>query len=256
MASAANLDNKHNIGKTDGIKAYIYTLTDPRTNLVRYIGKTINLKSRLTDHLREKLNTHKCNWIAKLKAAGLQPQIEAIEEFYQSQEAEWMEAERFYIEYFRQLGMPLTNLESGGIQGKQQNAETRAKIRAAKLNQSPETRAKISATKTGVKRSDESKARISAYAINRTPEHKAKIQAALMGRKRTEESKLKQSASLKANPSPAGMAALAAGRHLRSSPDAIAKSAAARTGLKRTPEQRKRMSIAAQLRCQRKAMAQ
>lgn len=32
-------------------KKFIYTLSDPKTGLVRYIGKTNNIKNRLKRHL-------------------------------------------------------------------------------------------------------------------------------------------------------------------------------------------------------------
>ena len=48
---------------------YIYTLSDPRNNLVRYVGKTSNPKMRLQNHMNRKHNerTHKRNWIESLK---------------------------------------------------------------------------------------------------------------------------------------------------------------------------------------------
>lgn len=55
---------------------HVYHLVDPRTNVVRYIGKTASPKSRLRAHIqeaREAQNTEKKRWIAELMAAGLQP---------------------------------------------------------------------------------------------------------------------------------------------------------------------------------------
>ncbi len=43
---------------------YIYTLSDPNTNEVRYVGKTINIKRRYKQHLYDKRQTsHKNSWI-------------------------------------------------------------------------------------------------------------------------------------------------------------------------------------------------
>ena len=47
----------------------IYTLTDPITNQVRYVGKSNNPLKRYYKHLNESLKstkTHKNNWINKL----------------------------------------------------------------------------------------------------------------------------------------------------------------------------------------------
>ena len=54
---------------------YIYTLTDPITNQVRYVGKTKNLKQRRHNHLNKCLdkNTHKRNWINSLRKIEKRP---------------------------------------------------------------------------------------------------------------------------------------------------------------------------------------
>lgn len=50
-------------------KVYIYSLEDPETGEIRYVGKANNIKSRFYGHLNEKggKNTHKKNWINFLK---------------------------------------------------------------------------------------------------------------------------------------------------------------------------------------------
>ena len=46
------------------MKYYIYTLTDPRDNTIKYIGKTNDIEKRLYRHLTEKNNnSKKSNWI-------------------------------------------------------------------------------------------------------------------------------------------------------------------------------------------------
>jgi predicted GIY-YIG superfamily endonuclease len=45
---------------------FIYTLSDPRDNLIKYVGKTINLKRRFSEHLKESGNYKKPRWIQKL----------------------------------------------------------------------------------------------------------------------------------------------------------------------------------------------
>lgn len=53
---------------------YIYTLNDPRNNEVRYVGCTINPKSRYSLHLNEKRsNNRKDAWILELKDLNTLP---------------------------------------------------------------------------------------------------------------------------------------------------------------------------------------
>ena len=59
--------------------AYIYGLVDPRNNKIRYVGKTINPKNRLIEHISEskKLNlvNYRLKWIRKLTSLGLEPNM-------------------------------------------------------------------------------------------------------------------------------------------------------------------------------------
>ena len=49
---------------------FIYVLIDPRDNQVRYVGKTNNVLTRLSNHIsnakRIKHNRYVCNWIKEL----------------------------------------------------------------------------------------------------------------------------------------------------------------------------------------------
>lgn len=62
--------------------AYIYGLVDPTNNEIRYIGKTVNPKNRLSGHITEskKLNiTHyRAKWIRKLTSIGFRPEIKFL----------------------------------------------------------------------------------------------------------------------------------------------------------------------------------
>lgn len=56
----------------------IYSLNDPLTNEIRYIGYTKgSLKKRLKEHIYDsnRNKSHKCNWIRKLRSVGLNPVI-------------------------------------------------------------------------------------------------------------------------------------------------------------------------------------
>lgn len=60
--------------------AYIYALIDPRDNEVRYIGKTINPKKRLSEHLADSKReyNYKAMWIKSLLKENLNPLIEFL----------------------------------------------------------------------------------------------------------------------------------------------------------------------------------
>jgi len=157
---------------------FIYTLTDPRTKVIRYVGKTNNPSVRLALHLSEKRGTHKNNWIHQLSSLGLRPIMDVIEE---CADDNWAERERFWIAHFRSVGIPLTNLDSGGNAGKFQSEETKEKIRAKAIGRkhSQESIAKMKATK----------------AAGWTPERRANYSKVKLGKKHSEETKAKMSAS-------------------------------------------------------------
>ena len=90
----------------------IYTLTDPITNQVRYVGKTTcKLKTRLNAHFDKNSNTHKNNWLRSLKNKDLKPIIEILDSTY---DHNWKWLEIYWIEQFRVWGFDLTNLTEGG----------------------------------------------------------------------------------------------------------------------------------------------
>jgi group I intron endonuclease len=91
---------------------YIYTLTDPITNEIRYVGKTNNLVRRLNAHIkRSKTNKyHSARWINSLIDKGFKPVISIIEE---CTEKNWEEREIYWIGYYREL-FDLTNVLDGG----------------------------------------------------------------------------------------------------------------------------------------------
>ena len=64
--------------------AYIYCLTDPITNQIRYVGKTVNLRTRYAMHLLEKTNTRKNAWLKSLAKIEARPLMEVLEVFENS----------------------------------------------------------------------------------------------------------------------------------------------------------------------------
>jgi len=59
--------------------AYIYGLIDPRNDEIRYVGKTVNPKSRLSGHITESKDLeivhHRARWVRKLTSLGLKPKM-------------------------------------------------------------------------------------------------------------------------------------------------------------------------------------
>jgi hypothetical protein len=91
----------------------IYVLRDPRTNEIRYVGKTVqSLVRRLSAHILRSANkrTHRDCWIAGVLMAGLTPRIEEVDVAGD----DWEEKERFWIAHFRAAGFDLTNQTDGG----------------------------------------------------------------------------------------------------------------------------------------------
>ena len=91
---------------------YIYTLVDPKTSLVRYVGMAKNVEKRYKEHFtRLDKNTHKTNWIKQLLSQGIYPELHIQQKIKMEY---WQEAEQFWISYYRNAGYPLTNSTDGG----------------------------------------------------------------------------------------------------------------------------------------------
>lgn len=108
----------------------IYALMDPRTSCLRYVGKAVDVERRLKVHLHEKAKTLKNNWLKSLKAKGLKPALEVLEEV----DGDGSDAERFWIASLRAAGARLLNATDGGdgFRGRH-SEETKARMRAAHL---------------------------------------------------------------------------------------------------------------------------
>ena len=94
---------------------FIYSLEYPEGN-IRYIGKTINLKNRLSGHYDEikYSNTYKSNWLKSLKKIGVKPIMNIIDIV---EDINWQFWEKYYISLYRSWGFNLTNLAIGGEGG-------------------------------------------------------------------------------------------------------------------------------------------
>jgi len=95
----------------------IYTLKDPLTNQIRYIGLTNrSLKIRLDSHYCDvHKNNYKSNWIKSLRKKKLKPVIEELDIAYSLTEACFLE--RYWISQFKTWGFKLTNATLGGEGG-------------------------------------------------------------------------------------------------------------------------------------------
>lgn len=108
------------------MKTYIYTLADPRTNEVRYVGKTINVKRRYHYHCSEFQNkqehTHRSCWLLSLIKLGLKPIMTVVTEC----ENDWSRLEQEWISKFDNL---CNHTKGGeGIVGLKRSEETKRKI--------------------------------------------------------------------------------------------------------------------------------
>jgi len=92
---------------------YIYTLSDPITKEIRYVGKTVQKPTyRLSQHISQSRCTNKkdyCHcWIKSLLNKDLEPVINIIEKTYD------VNRECYWIKYYKDNNYKLTNLQEGG----------------------------------------------------------------------------------------------------------------------------------------------
>lgn len=141
-------------------KVFIYTLIDPRTDEIKYVGKTNNLKTRLSKHVNRKLNTKVSCWIRSLLKEDLLPVMEVLDEVPDS---EWQFWEQHWIWLCLSWGFNLKNGTYGGDGGDVHfTADTIRKLREMNLGEknpmygkkhTQEAIAKIVAANLGKKRS-------------------------------------------------------------------------------------------------------
>lgn len=112
---------------------FIYTLADPVTKEVRYVGKTVKtLSQRLTGHIysSKKESNHRANWIKSLLRVGRKPLIEYLDI------CSWDESQKleiYWISQFISWGFNLINLTEGGEGnlGRNISVENKRKLIAA-----------------------------------------------------------------------------------------------------------------------------
>lgn len=191
----------------------IYTLIDPRTDRVRYVGATLRGKKRFNEHLSRAVTsgkTHRDCWIRSLIALGLRPIYQVIE---QGEGDGWQEAERRWIAHYRETS-DLVNLTDGGegFPGYIPSPELRQKWSVMRAgvpyppdrvpamkgkHHTPEARAKIGAAGTGRRHTRETREKLSKAHKGKvlSAEHIEKMAAAKRGKRHTPEHNAKIAAS-------------------------------------------------------------
>jgi hypothetical protein len=115
-------------------KHIVYGLVDPRTLLIRYVGKSGSGLNRPKTHRqpsRVNAKTHVGAWVRQLVREGLTYVIVTLEELPAGDGLN--DAEIWWIAFGRACGWPLTNLTTGGegLPGHEVSSETREKISSA-----------------------------------------------------------------------------------------------------------------------------
>jgi hypothetical protein len=108
----------------------VYTITDPRDYLVKYVGITTNPKNRFCKHKSDKQKGEgivKRNWLLNLHKLGLEPIFDIIDEGTVDY---CIKAETGYIKLFMACGANLKNRAANGYLHKPSN-ETKEKISIA-----------------------------------------------------------------------------------------------------------------------------
>ncbi len=193
----------------------IYVLIDPRTKEVRYVGVTTRkLNWRLNEHISRAQKGGKLyrdNWIRQVLADGHRPKLLPLE----TVGTDWVQAEQYWISFYREAGARLTNLSAGGegSTGYVPTPELRAKWSAMRRGKkyapgrrsgmlgkqhSESARQLIAAASAARGHTPESRRKLSEAHKGKvlSPEHIEKMAAAKRGRKLSEAHKRKIQASI------------------------------------------------------------
>lgn len=172
-------------------KYIVYGLIDPRTNELRYVGKSCSGMHRPRQHsfaFFRKANTHVGHWLNSMFLdGGHKPLILVLREC--QSDIEVIAHEIVLIATFRQAGFELTNITPGGESGStgyRHSDEARAKISEALRNRvwTEQSREKIKMSLAGRKRppSVNEKNRMWHIGKKASPETKAKMSDSLKKR--------------------------------------------------------------------------
>jgi hypothetical protein len=255
----------------------IYGLYDPRTDDLRYVGKSTNPACRYAHHCMPSAgrnNPHLGHWIAQLRTLGLRPTMRVLE---YATDAGWPARERDQIARAKDEGAPIVNVLPGGegfTDGHRHRPEVREKISAAQRGKSVSdvTRRRIAEGRrswwASLSDADRmarmAKVTRAAAMVNGDPERarqsyerrglaqrgksvsaetRAKLSAANRGHVRTAEQRLRQSSTATGKKHSAATKALIASitQGRKHAPEAVRRMAEARRGMGASPEAREHM---------------
>ena len=216
-ATTACLTNWKGVRVANPKIAHLYTLSDPRTREIRYVGWTSGRpRARLLQHLAEAkrhAGCHRLHWLQELRRVGMIP-IQKVVAVLKVDEGP--RAEIRYIAVLRDHGVTLTNNTDGGdgSLGRHLSDGARVRLSAAHRGRIPsqETRAKMSLASKGKKKTAAHCAAISRgttgkkrpaqslrqLGVKHTPERVAANSRSHLGKKPTPETRARMSASQKA----------------------------------------------------------
>jgi len=183
----------------------IYALVDPRTEEVRYVGKTYKgIENRKNQHVSHAIHGrvgHKYAWIRILIGLELEPLVVALEEKVSIKDTK--NREKYWVSYGRKNGWPLTNMTAGGegvavvsndtgknisnaLKGRSFSESHKAALREARKKQAPmsqETKDKIAAANRGKPMHPNVRKVLPKYWLGKThsEEHRKKVAAAKTG---------------------------------------------------------------------------
>jgi predicted GIY-YIG superfamily endonuclease len=106
-------------------KWYIYGLSDPREDRIRYIGATTNPQRRLAEHRRGfRQGSYLKKWVKRIQSEGVEPEMTILEE---TDWNHWEEREKARISWARQVYGTMLNRQDGGVQPYVRNPKRRVR---------------------------------------------------------------------------------------------------------------------------------
>jgi predicted GIY-YIG superfamily endonuclease len=93
---------------------FIYKLVDPRDDTIGYVGISNNPNARYKQHVNmQDTNEKKIFWIQQLLQENIQPKMRIIE-MIEEDEGEAYNREKYWIQYYLEKGVDLTNIQYVG----------------------------------------------------------------------------------------------------------------------------------------------
>lgn len=129
----------------------VYTLADPRTSAVRYVGQTLGAAGRLDGHssearARSARVTPKVAWLRELNALGLGPIVAVVDTYRDERSAAGRQAvERQWIDAFVEAGADLVNVHGNPVRERPMRRAAQEKKRATLRQRRAAVEARIAA---------------------------------------------------------------------------------------------------------------